>query len=59
MPIYHCDLCNFSTPLKSNYTCHLSTKKHISISNLKTINIPKQPKNNPMTTQKQPKVAKR
>lgn len=45
MPIYHCDLCNFSTPLKSNYTSHLSTKKHISISNLKTIN--------PMTTQKQ------
>jgi hypothetical protein len=51
MPIYHCELCNFSTPLKSNYTSHLSTKKHISISNLKTINDnPKQPK----ATQKQP-----
>ena len=53
MPIYHCDLCNFSTPLKSNYTSHLSTKKHISISNLKTINIPKQPKVNPESTQSQ------
>jgi len=53
MPIYHCDLCNFSTPLKSNYTSHLSTKKHISISNLKTINIQKQPKVNPESTQSQ------
>jgi len=51
MPIYHCELCNFSTPLKSNYTSHLLTKKHISISNLKTINDnPKQPR----ATQKQP-----
>ena len=50
MPIYHCELCNFSTPLKSNYVSHLSTKKHISFSNVKIMNDnPKQPK----TTQKQ------
>ena len=51
MPIYHCELCFFSTPLKSNYTCHLSTKKHISFSKIKTTNDnTKQPE----TTQKQP-----
>ena len=30
MPTYKCDCCNFSTLLKSNYTNHLNTKKHIS-----------------------------
>lgn len=40
MPIYHCDLCNFSTPLKSNYTSHLSTKKHILLNKIKQINSP-------------------
>lgn len=51
MPIYHCELCNFSTPLKTNYTSHLSTKKHISISNLKqSLTTQKQPSDNPTTT---------
>jgi len=30
MPIYTCECCNFSTPLKSNYSNHLLTKKHVS-----------------------------
>jgi len=29
MPNYTCSLCNFTTPLKSNYTVHVSSKKHI------------------------------
>jgi len=28
MPHYNCDLCKFSTPLKGNYTVHLSSQKH-------------------------------
>ena len=28
MPLYFCDICNFSTKLKSNYTSHNNTKKH-------------------------------
>lgn len=29
MPTYSCDCCNFTTLLKSNYTNHLKTNKHI------------------------------
>jgi hypothetical protein len=29
MSTYNCNSCNFSTPLKSNYTTHLLSKKHI------------------------------
>jgi predicted RNase H-like nuclease (RuvC/YqgF family) len=28
MPVYHCELCQFTTPLKSNYTTHVSSQKH-------------------------------
>ena len=53
MPIYTCELCNFSTPLKSNYTCHVSSKKHLRFTQLeetrKSSDNPEQPK----TTQKQ------
>ena len=47
MPIYDCKCCKFSTLLKSNYTNHLKTSKHISNS---------QPKVNIESTQSQPKV---
>jgi hypothetical protein len=54
MPNYHCELCNFSTPLKSNYTTHILTKKHISFSSVQTTNnTQKQPKVNPESTQSQ------
>ncbi len=53
MPNYFCDLCNFSTRLKSNYTSHLSSKKHILLTQVKTIHDPSQPKVNPESTQSQ------
>ncbi len=28
MPVYHCELCQFTTHLKSNYTAHVSSQKH-------------------------------
>lgn len=37
MPNYHCELCDFTTHLKNNYTCHLSSKKHVRSEQLKTI----------------------
>ena len=48
MPSYHCDLCQFITPLKSNYTSHLSTKKHLS--HMKIATTQKQHQANPKTT---------
>ena len=35
MPPHFCKLCNFTTPLMSNYTTHLETKKHIRNSEAK------------------------
>lgn len=34
MPEYECKGCKFSTPLKSNYTNHLRTNKHIRNTNI-------------------------
>ena len=28
MPVYICELCNFSTKIKTHYERHLNTKKH-------------------------------
>ena len=28
MPLYNCDLCNYSTKFKADYKKHLNTKKH-------------------------------
>ena len=37
MPSYDCDLCNFSTKLKTDFRRHLKTKKHIKkLNELKT-----------------------
>lgn len=53
MPQYFCETCNFSTQLKSNYTCHVASKKHIRFTKKEDIgklaDNPKQPK----TTQEQ------
>ena len=36
--MFRCEICNFSTTLKTNYTRHLNTKKHIKNSEkMKTI----------------------
>ena len=50
MPLYECDLCKFSTHLKSNYSNHLSSKKHILISQLNPNDNKKQPMDNEKTT---------
>ena len=58
MPVYDCDLCKFSTPLKSNYSNHLSSKKHILISQLNpNIKQPNDNKKQPMDNEKTTKVA--
>ena len=41
MPLYNCPLCKFTTLLKSNYTSHVSSKKHIK--NLDRVDIQKTP----------------
>jgi hypothetical protein len=53
MPQYNCELCKFSTHLKSNYTSHISSKKHLLVNQLKTINIPVNAEDNTKTTQEQ------
>ncbi len=47
MPSYYCVCCNFTTLLKSNYTSHLKTNKHI---------VNSQPKVNKKSTSSQHKV---
>ncbi len=47
MPIYECKCCNFSTLLKSNYSNHMKTNKHISKSHPK-VNI-ESPQSQPIT----------
>ena len=37
MPVYHCELCQFTTPLKGNYTVHVSSQKHITLVQLRDI----------------------
>lgn len=56
MPIYTCELCNFSTPLKSNYTCHVSSKKHLRFTQLGETRKSSDNSEQPKTTQKQPLV---
>jgi len=57
---YVCDHCNFLTFLKSNYTRHLKTKKHIIaidnslITMVKTQKDPKKTQKDPKKTQKDP-----
>jgi len=41
MPTYSCDVCNFSTVLKSNYTSHVASKKHIRFTQIKPVDNPK------------------
>jgi len=48
MPIYHCELCQFTTHLKCNYATHVETKKHLSHVALATTL--KQQQVNPKTT---------
>ena len=57
MPLYECDLCKFSTHLKSNYSNHLSSKKHLLISQLKLNDNKKQPTDNKKATKVAEKVS--
>ena len=57
MPTYSCDVCNFSTVLKSNYTSHVSSKKHIRFTQIKPIDNSKTTIDNIKTTIDVEKVA--
>ena len=62
MPIYNCDLCRFSTPLKSNYTNHISSRKHILIveTNAKQpVVIPGSSQSHPQVISEPPQVAEK
>jgi mannitol-specific phosphotransferase system IIBC component len=53
MPTYECTLCNFSTLLKSNYTNHVASKKHIRFTQLEDIRKLSDNPEQPKTTQEQ------
>ena len=58
MPLYSCELCNFSSKIKTHHKRHLETKKHIMNSKqiaLKTQKDPKKTQKDPQKTQKDPK----
>jgi len=46
MPVYHCELCQFTTPLKANYTAHTSSQKHLRFVQIRDL---RQPVDNPPT----------
>ena len=38
MPVYHCKCCDYETHIKTHYTKHMKTKKHLNcIQNVSTI----------------------
>jgi len=57
MPLYSCDLCNFSTKIKTHHKRHLETNKHINNSKqiaVKTQKDPQKTQKDPQKTQKDP-----
>ena len=52
MPVYSCEHCHFTTPLKGNYTTHVASQKHIrAIELVNALRAQEQPVVNPVTTQ--------
>jgi hypothetical protein len=62
MPVYHCELCQFTTPLKSNYTAHTSSQKHIRSVQLFDLRqptvVPETPQNQPVDNPPTPPAEK-
>ena len=54
MPIYHCECCKYQTYIKTHFTKHLQTKKHLRLINSQPKTPKSQPKVNMESTSSQP-----
>ena len=54
MPIYDCECCKYKTPIKTHFTKHLQTKKHLRLINSQPKTPKSQPKVNMESTFSQP-----
>jgi hypothetical protein len=63
--MFHCNICNYYTDVKCNYTKHHTTKKHIKnvekykLTSVQNYNFEKMSQNEPKMSQNEPKICKK